>query len=52
LAQLSRIVPLADDAALIAGFRQAQRTATVRWADWLRTSTGQEIDPDSIFDGI
>src|SRR5262249_5788437 len=50
LAQLSHIIPLADDAAFIADFRQAQRAAKVRLADWLRMSTGQVIDPDSIFD--
>src|SRR5919109_1566266 len=50
LAQLRGIVPLAGDAGFIADFRLAQRAAKVRWADWLRTSTGQVIDPDSIFD--
>jgi glycogen phosphorylase len=50
LAQLNGIIPLAGDAAFIADFRLAQRAAKVRWADWLRTSTGQVIDPDSIFD--
>jgi glycogen phosphorylase len=50
LAQLRGIVPLARDAAFIADFRLAQRAAKVRWADWLRTSTGQVIDPDALFD--
>ena len=50
LSQLSHIIPLADDAAFLIGVRQAQRAAKVRCADWLRTSTGQVIDPDSIFD--
>jgi glycogen phosphorylase len=50
LAQLNGIIPLAGDAAFIADFRLAQRAAKVRWADWLRTSTGEVIDPDSIFD--
>jgi glycogen phosphorylase len=51
LARLNGIIPLAGDAVFIADFRLAQRAAKVRWADWLRTSTGQVIDPDSIFDG-
>jgi starch phosphorylase len=50
LAQLRRIVPLAEDAAFRAGFRQAKRQAKARFANWLKSATGQVIDPDSIFD--
>jgi len=50
LAHLHHLVPLADDAAFVAGFRQAKRTAKVRFANWLRGWNGQVIDPDALFD--
>ncbi|MGO9062634.1 MAG: glycogen/starch/alpha-glucan phosphorylase [Candidatus Binataceae bacterium] len=50
LAQLRRIVPLADDAAFRARFRQAKHAAKVRFADWLKLATGQIVDPATIFD--
>ncbi len=50
LAQLRALIPLADDAAVVAGFRQAKRAAKIRFAEWLRASSAQVIDPDSIFD--
>jgi glycogen phosphorylase len=50
LAQLRALVPLADDAAFVAGFRQAKRAAKSRFAAWLRGASAHVIDPDSIFD--
>ena len=50
LSQLRNLIPLADDAAFVAAFRQAKRAAKVRFADWLRGSNGQEVDPDALFD--
>jgi glycogen phosphorylase len=50
LAQLRALVPLADDAAFVAGFRQAKRAAKSRFAAWLRAASAHVIDPDSIFD--
>jgi glycogen phosphorylase len=50
LTQLRRIVPLADDSAFRARFRQAKQTAKKRFAGWLKSATGQIIDPDTIFD--
>jgi starch phosphorylase len=50
LSQLRRIVPLADDSAFRARFRRAKLTAKKRFADWLRSATGQNVDPDTIFD--
>ena len=35
LTQLRHLLPLADDAAFVADFRQAKRAAKVRFADWL-----------------
>jgi starch phosphorylase len=50
LSQLRHLIPLADDAAFVAAFRQAKRAAKVRFADWLRGWNGQEVDPDALFD--
>lgn len=50
LTQLRRLAPLADDPAFRAAFRQAKRAAKVRFADWLKTTSGQSVDPDTIFD--
>jgi starch phosphorylase len=50
LAQLTKIVPLADDASFRDGFRRAKRAAKARFATWLQTTTGLIVDPDTIFD--
>jgi glycogen phosphorylase len=50
LSQLRHLIPLADDAAFVAAFRQAKRAAKVRFADWLKATSGEVVDPDSIFD--
>jgi starch phosphorylase len=50
LAKIERLLPYADDPAFISTFLQAKRVAKLRFADWLRRWSGQEIDPDSIFD--
>jgi starch phosphorylase len=50
LAQLRRLLPLADDAAFRGRFRQAKQAAKERFASWLKASTGQVIDPKTIFD--
>jgi starch phosphorylase len=50
LAQLRKIVPLADDASFRDGFRKAKRRAKACFTDWLRGATGQKADPDTVFD--
>jgi starch phosphorylase len=50
LDQLRKILPLADDTAFRDDFRQAKRQAKLRLADRLKATSGQSIDPDSIFD--
>ncbi|HXJ33845.1 MAG TPA: glycogen/starch/alpha-glucan phosphorylase [Candidatus Eisenbacteria bacterium] len=50
LGELTRLAPLADDAGLRDAFRRAKRDAKVRFADWVRSTTGQAVDPDTIFD--
>ena len=41
---------LAGDAAFRADFLQAKREAKSQFADWLQSTSGQTVDPDSIFD--
>jgi starch phosphorylase len=50
LSQLTRLAPLADDRAFRSAFRKATRDAKLRFAAWVKSATGQVIDPDSIFD--
>ena len=50
LGQLVRLRPLAEDAALRDGFRKVKREAKARFSTWLRSTTGQTVDPDTIFD--
>ena len=50
LDKLRDLVPLADDAAFIAGVQAAKRTAKLRFADWLKTATGHVVDPETMFD--
>ena len=50
LSQLEKLKPLAEDKEFRAAIRQAKREAKTRFADWLKSATGQVVDPDSIFD--
>jgi starch phosphorylase len=50
LCRLRELRPLADDAGFRGEFRNAKRQAKSRFADWLKSTSGQSIDPDSIFD--
>ena len=50
LAQLQKLKPRAEDKTFRDRFLRAKREAKVRFADWLKASTGQVIDPDTIFD--
>jgi glycogen phosphorylase len=50
LDELRKLEPLADDQNFRDDFRMAKRDAKRQFADWLRGSTGQSIDPDTIFD--
>ena len=50
LGQLSKLRPMADDPALHGAFHKAKREAKSRFAEWLKASTGQSVDPDTIFD--
>jgi starch phosphorylase len=50
LSQLSKLKPLARDRSFCDAFRKAKRDAKCQLADWLRLTSGQTIDPDTIFD--
>jgi starch phosphorylase len=50
LSRLSKLKPLAEDRDVRAAFRKAKRAAKARFADWLKATTGQIVDPETIFD--
>jgi starch phosphorylase len=50
LDQLEKLKPLADDAGFRAAVRGAKLEAKTKFADWLKSTTGQIVDPASIFD--
>ncbi len=49
-AQLRKLLPFAEDAGFREQFRAAKREAKVAFANWLKATSGQLVDPDSIFD--
>ena len=50
LSQLSKLKPLADDKSFRDNFRAATRATKARFANWLKSKTGETVDPDTIFD--
>jgi starch phosphorylase len=50
LAELKKLKPLAEDKALRDAFRRAKRETKVQFANWLKATSGQEVDPDTIID--
>src|SRR5215471_13371801 len=50
LSQLRQLQPLADDRGLHDACRKAKREAKAQFADWLKATSGQTVDPDTIFD--
>ncbi len=50
LGQLSRLGPFAADAAFRETFTKVKREAKTRFSDWFRSTHGQTVDPDTIFD--
>jgi len=50
LGQLRRLTPLADDKAFRQAFLKAKRDSKVRFSDWLKSTSGVSINPDTIFD--
>ncbi len=50
LRKLEALTPLAADASFRAAVGHAKRKAKAGFIRWLATATGQQVDPDSIFD--
>jgi glycogen phosphorylase len=50
LNHLSELKPLANDKNFRDAFCWAKRDAKLQFVDWLRSSSGQAVDPDTIFD--
>ncbi|HZY90631.1 MAG TPA: glycogen/starch/alpha-glucan phosphorylase [Gemmataceae bacterium] len=50
LGQLSKLRPLADDREFRTAFRKSKREAKARFADWLQATSGETVNPDTIFD--
>lgn len=50
LGQLSKLKKLVEDKAFRASFRRAKRVAKESFAQWLKATSGQTVDPDTIFD--
>src|SRR5262249_50104611 len=50
LTQLGKLKPLAGDKAFRKAVRDAKREAKTQFASWVKTTLGQTVDPDSIFD--
>src|SRR5262249_9663979 len=50
LGQLGKLKPLADDQAVRYAFLKAKREAKCQFVDWFKRTTGETVNPDSIFD--
>ena len=50
LSELSKLKAFTEDNGFRDDFRKAKRNAKRQFCDWLRWSTGQTVDPESIFD--
>jgi len=50
LAELRKLVPLADDESFRHAVRKAKRLAKGRFTDWIKATARQTVDPDTIFD--
>ncbi|HMF10917.1 MAG TPA: glycogen/starch/alpha-glucan phosphorylase, partial [Gemmataceae bacterium] len=50
LVHLRKLKALAEDRGFRNTFRKAKRQAKAQFAEWLKTTSGQTVDPDTIFD--
>jgi starch phosphorylase len=50
LTELKKLQPLAQDAGFRKQFRDAKREAKVAFVEWLKKTSNQIVDPDTIFD--
>jgi starch phosphorylase len=50
LDELARLKPLAENKSFRDAFRQATHKGKLHFVDWLKRASGQQVDPESIFD--
>ena len=50
LRKLNMLKPLADDRGFQTAFLKAKQRAKLTFADWLKATSGQAVDPDTVFD--
>jgi glycogen phosphorylase len=50
LRELQRLKPLAGDSGFQEAFHKSKREAKVEFANWLKTTSGQVVDPNTVFD--
>lgn len=50
LSQLRNLKPFSDDKSFRQALRNAKREAKSQFANWLKSTSGQSIDPETIFD--
>jgi starch phosphorylase len=50
LSQLSSLKAMAGDSSLQQAFHASKREAKVEFANWLKATSGQVVDPDTVFD--
>jgi starch phosphorylase len=50
LDQLKNLKPFAEDRGFRDAFRKAKRESKAQFASWIKSTSGQVIDPDSVFD--
>src|SRR5262249_45265837 len=50
LGELALLKPVAEDGAFCDAFAAAKRSAKSAFAAWLRSTSGQSVDPETIFD--
>jgi starch phosphorylase len=48
--RIAELKPAAEDSAFRHAFLQAKRDSKVQFGNWLQATSGQTVDPDSIFD--
>jgi starch phosphorylase len=48
--KIAELRPAAEDSAFRRSFLQAKRDSKVQFGNWLQATSGQKVDPDSIFD--
>ncbi len=50
LAELEKMKPLVDDSGFVDAVGEAKRMAKQRFAKWLKSSAGIDVDPEAVFD--